>query len=82
MSGNGGSGPLSFLDERADPVCPVCSSNDYETPKDVSRVYLPVTDQKGRAVVGGGMAAIPLICGNCGFIRLHAVAIIEGHDAS
>jgi hypothetical protein len=78
MGSNGGRGPLGFLDDRvADPVCPVCSVNDYEVPKDISRIHLPAADLEGRLLPGNTLAAQPLICRNCGFIRLHALAIIE-----
>lgn len=80
MTGNIRAKFAAFLQsKKANPNCISCGANNWTIPDDDSATLrLPILE-RGNVISMPG-PAIPsyiMICGNCGFIRMHAVAIVD-----
>jgi hypothetical protein len=72
--------------------CPVCGENRWESVGELANlmVSLPLSTPGGQMVQAGvqgrmyqqGISCYVLVCGNCGFVRLHSAGMIEEDEAS
>lgn len=72
-----------FLSERgASPVCEVCQKNNWSLPEDFNTmlVKLPTESQSGLLSFPspGSMNVLLAVCLNCGNMRFHAEAVVNG----
>jgi hypothetical protein len=74
MEGNGG-GIRGVLDQRAQPECPVCGANDWASQEGVE--FPELVFRQG--LKAGAAEVVVLICGNCGFLRIHSVQVLRGN---
>jgi hypothetical protein len=69
------------------PECPVCGHNAWARvgPLDNLYLFLPVADEHGNILESGGIkansAALGLACGNCAFLKLLSVDLLNRIDS-
>lgn len=73
-------GFLKFLqDKGTTPLCPSCMKNDWNVPGDEAlTLNVPIAQSNGGMTIP--QPAVPvriMICANCGFLRMHAVGIVN-----
>lgn len=77
MAANGegnGSGIRRKIDRTAKPECPSCGANDWviQEGAEAGTLLLQVEGALG------GTEILLYICGNCGFLRMHSIAALQG----
>ncbi|MDK2756425.1 MAG: hypothetical protein KYX66_06785 [Blastomonas fulva] len=70
----------TFLkDKKATPNCSSCGSNNWTVPDDeMAMLRLPIFEQGNIiSMPGPAIPAYIMLCNNCGFIRMHSVAVVD-----
>ncbi|HCU11848.1 MAG TPA: hypothetical protein DGB72_06975 [Gemmatimonadetes bacterium] len=64
-----------ILDGRgADNPCPACNASEWIGGESLTLIERATKDEPGKVAGSGhGMPALMYVCGNCGFIRQHAM---------
>jgi hypothetical protein len=71
---------------KGSPTCSSCGETAWVEPDNT--VLLQNVDPDKPTTHGVGIPAFPLVCGNCGYVRLHSVRLLEkkldseGHNGS
>ena len=70
-------GELASALERKAPVssCPACNKNEWTLP--VRPAFVQAIGEDGGLEIGEGMEVVPVICTQCGYVRMHVVDFLE-----
>ena len=63
--------------KEATSYCPACGKNNWTIPQDAPILAVPINQKDGFRIPPPSVAAHILVCGNCGFVRMHASAIVD-----
>ena len=72
-----GAGLRQTLTDKARRDCPSCGTTDQWIHPEFPTVVVPFLVDD-RVNPGAGIEALVLICGHCGFLRLHSVLALQG----
>ena len=70
-------GELASAVQRKAPrsTCQACGQNEWTLP--VRPAFVQAVDEEGELNIGEGMEVLPVICTQCGFVRLHVTDFLE-----
>ncbi|MCU0211639.1 MULTISPECIES: hypothetical protein [Pseudomonas] len=67
-----------FKERITKPECPFCGHDDWALPHVTGSTGVRIPWAFGQNFALSGPAAVMLYCKNCGFMRLHALAALDG----
>jgi len=56
--------------------CPFCERDQWIA---AEPIFVDVDPKVGPFIAGDGLPVLPLVCENCGFVRMHSTTILHRH---